>query len=347
MQNGPTATPILPICCMNNRQKGRLALFCTIFLTVVAILLGICLGSTQVSPSSFLQALFSGDVTSSAYRIVIHSRVPRVLGALLAGSALAVSGAILQAVLQNPLASPNIIGVNTGAGLAVLLCSAFFPALDYLLPLSAFLGALFSAMVIFVLAMGNGVSKITLVLTGIAMSSILGAGMNCIMILYPDAYIGASTFLVGGLSAVTLKSLRFATLYIIVGLVLAMFLRRDMNIVSLGSQSAQSLGMNVTLVRFLLILTAAILAGAAVSFAGLLGFVGLIVPHAIRFLIGNDNSFLVPASSFGGAAFVILCDLISRLAFAPYEIPVGILLSLLGGPFFIYLIIRNRSGHYD
>jgi len=179
------------------------------------------------------------------------------------------------------------------------------------------------------------------------MSSILGAGMNCIMILYPDAYIGASTFLVGGLSAVTLRSLRFATLYIIVGLVLAMFLRRDMNIVSLGSQSAQSLGMNVTLVRFLLILTAAILAGAAVSFAGLLGFVGLIVPHAIRFLIGNDNSFLVPASSFGGAAFVILCDLISRLAFAPYEIPVGILLSLLGGPFFIYLIIRNRSGHYD
>jgi len=332
---------------MNSRQKGWLMLLATVLLTALAMVLGICLGSTQISPASFLQALLSGDTASPAYRIVVHSRLPRVLGALLAGSALAVSGAILQAVLQNPLASPNIIGVNTGAGLLVLLCSAFFPSQDALLPLAAFLGALLTAMVIFALAMGNGVSRITLVLTGIAMSSILGAGMNCIMILYPDAYIGASTFLVGGLSGVTLKSLRFAVVYILIGLALAMLLRRDMNIVSLGSNAARSLGMNVTLVRFLLIFTAAILAGAAVSFAGLLGFVGLIVPHAVRFLIGNDNRFLVPASAFGGAAFVILCDLLSRVAFAPYEIPVGILLSFIGGPFFIYLVIRNRRNGHD
>jgi iron complex transport system permease protein len=177
------------------------------------------------------------------------------------------------------------------------------------------------------------------------MSSILGAGMNCIMILYPDAYIGASTFLVGGLSGRTLKSLNFPVMYIIVGLILAMLLRRDMNIISLGTETARSLGMSVNLIRFLLILTSAILAGAAVSFAGLIGFVGLIIPHAIRFLIGNDNHFLVPASAFGGAAFVILCDLISRVAFAPYEIPVGILLSFIGGPFFIYLIIHNRRNN--
>ncbi|MGM9525715.1 MAG: FecCD family ABC transporter permease [Peptococcaceae bacterium] len=332
---------------MHNRQKGWLLLLGTILLTVLAMVLGLCLGSTRVSPASFVQALLSGDTTSSAYRIIIHSRLPRVLGALLAGSALAVSGAILQAVLQNPLASPNIIGVNSGAGLLVLLCSAFFPSHDQLLPLAAFLGALLTSMIIFALAMGNGVSKITLVLTGIAMTSILGAGMNCIMIFYPDAYIGASTFLVGGLSGITLKSLRFAAVYIAVGLLLAMVLRRDMNIVALGANAARSLGMNVTFVRFLLILTAAILAGAAVSFAGLLGFVGLIVPHAIRFLIGNDNQFLVPVSAFGGAAFVILCDLVSRMAFAPYELPVGILLSLIGGPFFIYLVIHNRRRYHD
>lgn len=278
---------------------------------------------------------------------MVHSRLPRVLGALLAGSALAVSGAILQAVLQNPLASPNIIGVNSGAGLMVLLCSAFLPAHPALLPFSAFLGALATAMVIFALAMGPGVSRITLVLTGIAISSILGSGMNCIMILYPDAYIGASTFLVGGLSGLTLKGLNFPVIYIIVGLILAMLLRRDMNIISLGTETARSLGMSVNLVRFLLIFTSAVLAGAAVSFAGLIGFVGLIVPHAIRFLIGNDNQFLVPASAFGGAAFVIICDLISRIAFAPYEIPVGILLSFIGGPFFIYLIIHNRRGNHD
>lgn len=322
-------------------------LFCTIILTVVSIMLGLCLGSTQVSPADFISAALAGDITDPAYRIVVHSRLPRVLGALLAGSALAVSGAILQAVLQNPLASPNIIGVNSGAGLMVLLCSAFLPAHPALLPFSAFLGALATAMVIFALAMGPGVSRITLVLTGIAISSILGSGMNCIMILYPDAYIGASTFLVGGLSGLTLKGLNFPVIYIIVGLILAMLLRRDMNIISLGTETARSLGMSVNLVRFLLIFTSAVLAGAAVSFAGLIGFVGLIVPHAIRFLIGNDNQFLVPASAFGGAAFVIICDLISRIAFAPYEIPVGILLSFIGGPFFIYLIIHNRRGNHD
>lgn len=330
-----------------NAQKGQRMLLFTIILTMVSILAGICFGSTPVSLAEFTKAVLSGDTTATAYRIVMYSRLPGVLGALLAGSALAVSGAILQAVLQNPLASPNIIGVNSGAGLMVLLCSAFFPAIDALLPFAAFLGALATAMLIFALAMGPGVSRITLVLTGIAMSSILGAGMNCIMILYPDAYIGASTFLVGGLSGITLNSLRFPAIYIFIGLILAMLLRRDLNIISLGTETASSLGMAVNRTRFLLILTAAILAGAAVSFAGLIGFVGLVVPHAIRFLIGNDNRYLVPASAFGGAAFVILCDLVSRMAFAPYVLPVGILLSFIGGPFFIYLIIRNRRNQND
>ena len=330
-----------------NAQKGRWMLLFTIFLTVISVLLGISLGSTRISPADFLQAVFSGSTTDSTYRIVMYSRLPGVLGALLAGSALSVSGAILQSVLQNPLASPNIIGVNSGAGLMVLLCSAFFPAMDALWPFAAFLGALATAMLIFALAMGPGVSRITLVLTGIAMSSILGAGMNCIMILYPDAYIGASTFLVGGLSGLTIQGLRFPAVYILIGLILAMLMRRDMNIIALGTDTAKALGMNVNRTRFLLIFTAAILAGAAVSFAGLIGFVGLVVPHAIRFLIGNDNRYLVPASAFGGAAFVILCDLVSRMAFAPYVLPVGILLSFIGGPFFIYLIIRNRRDHHD
>ncbi|MBQ1220117.1 MAG: iron ABC transporter permease [Peptococcaceae bacterium] len=330
-----------------NAQKGRWMLLFTIFLTVISVLLGISLGSTRISPADFLQAVLSGSTTDSTYRIVMYSRLPGVLGALLAGSALSVSGAILQSVLQNPLASPNIIGVNSGAGLMVLLCSAFFPAMDALLPFAAFLGALATAMLIFALAMGPGVSRITLVLTGIAMSSILGAGMNCIMILYPDAYIGASTFLVGGLSGLTIQGLRFPAIYILIGLILAMLMRRDMNIIALGTDTAKALGMSVNRTRFLLIFTAAILAGAAVSFAGLIGFVGLVVPHAIRFLIGNDNRYLVPASAFGGAAFVILCDLVSRMAFAPYVLPVGILLSFIGGPFFIYLIIRNRRDHHD
>ena len=196
-----------------NQQKGRLALAVTIFFTLGAVALGLTMGSSKITLGTVLEALLTGDTTSAAYRIIVHSRLPRVLGALLAGSAFAVSVSILQAVLQNPLASPNIIGVNTGAGLLVLLCSAFFPSKTALLPLAAFLGALITSLLIFALAMGKGVSRIALVLTGIAVSSMLGAGMNCIMILYPDAYIGASTFLVGGLSTVTLKNLEFPVWY--------------------------------------------------------------------------------------------------------------------------------------
>ena len=194
--------------------------------------------------------------------------------------------------------------------------------------------------------MGRDSTKLSLVLTGIAMSSIFGAGMNVIMIHFPDAYIGASTFLVGGLGGVTMDSLQFAVSYIVVGLLSAVLLRRDMNIIALGSNGARALGMAVARTRFLLIATAAVLTGAAVSFAGLIGFVGLIVPHAIRFFIGSDHRLLVPASIFAGSGFVTLCDLVSRIVFAPYEVAVGILLSLTGGPFFIYLVIRSkRSGN--
>lgn len=327
---------------MNERKKGRLLVAATFGMMLVFSVLGLCFGSNSASLSAFFEAIKTGDTTSSVFRIFMHVRLPRVLAALLSGSALAVSGAILQAVLNNPLASPNIIGVNTGAGLMVLLASALLPSVSGLLPFAAFLGALLTSMVIFALAMGGRSSQMTLVLTGVAMSSVLGAGMNCLMILYPDAYIGASTFLVGGLSGITLKNLAFPVWYILAGLLLALFLRREMNIISLGETSARSLGMNTTAMRFVLVLTAALLAGAAVSFAGLLGFVGLIVPHAVRFLIGSDNRYVIPASIFGGAALVTLCDLLSRVLFAPYELPVGILLSFLGGPFFIYLVIRSR-----
>lgn len=332
---------------LTSQQKGCLAILLTFLSAVTAVVLGVAIGSSNITPAAFFEAWVNGDLTASAYRIVVHSRLPRVLGAFLAGGSLAVCGSILQAVLQNPLASPSIIGVNNGAGLLVLLCSAFLPSRPSLLPLAAFSGALLSALIVFALAIGRSVSRITLVLTGIAMSSILGAGMNCMMILFPDAYIGASTFLVGGLSTVTLKSLEIPVWYVFVGFLLAMLMRRELNIISLGTDTARSLGMSVGRTRFFLVLTAAILAGAAVSFAGLISFVGLIIPHGLRFLIGNDNRYLIPSGIFAGGAFVIFCDLVSRTAFAPYEIPVGILLSFLGGPFFIYLIIQSRRKGND
>lgn len=331
---------------MSKIRRRLLVIGITAALVLVAVVAGLCLGATSISVSSLFRALQNGTTRDPVYRIFLHIRLPRVLGGLLSGSALAVSGVLLQTVTQNPMAGPNIIGVNTGAGLFVLLCAMLFPTAYTALPTAAFLGALLTALLVVLISMGAHLSKITLVLTGIAVSSIFGAGMNAIMIVDPDAYIGSSVFLVGGFSSVTQQSLVLPAIYIGIGLVLAMLLSGSLNVLALGDQTARSLGMRVNAVRFFAVAVAALLSGAAVSFSGLLGFVGLIIPHAFRFLLGNDNRFLIPASALGGAAFVVLCDLAARTCFSPYEIPVGILMSFIGGPFFIWLVLRSRRKLY-
>ena len=242
------------------------------------------LGASSVSLPELATWLFGGDVSATARNILENVRVPRVLAALLAGAALATSGALIQACLDNPLASPNVIGVNSGAGLAVLLAASLVPGALWLTPLAAFAGALATALIIFALSLGTGLSRLTVVLAGI---------------------------------------------------------------VSLGDEAAHSLGVNVRAVRLGMRAVAAVLAGAAVSFAGLVGFVGLVVPHLMRFFGGHDNRWVVPVSALAGAAFVVGCDLLARVLFAPYELPVGILLAFIGGPFFIYLILKNKGGGLD
>ncbi|MBR0597276.1 FecCD family ABC transporter permease [Sinanaerobacter chloroacetimidivorans] len=331
---------------VRNKRAWLLLIFSALGM-VVSMILGICLGANKMNLTTMISAFIAGTDSDPLYRILVYVRLPRVLGAMLAGSSLAVAGVIIQSVLNNPLASPNIIGINTGAGVFVLLTSAFLPAYPFLLPLSAFTGALLAAFLVLAIAMNSGLSPLTLVLTGFAVSSIFGAGINTILILYPDAYIGASNFLVGGLSTLTLGSLACPAVYIVAGLILAVFCMRGLNILSLGADVAKSLGMHVTFCRFLFLSVASLLAGAAVSFAGLIGFVGLIVPHSVKFLIGNDNRFVIPASTFLGGMFVILCDLMARIIFVPYELPVGIMMSFIGGPFFLYLIMKNRRRSYD
>ncbi len=335
----------LEISCMDRHKKIIRLLIFSFAAMILSAALGICLGPQNVDLVEMVRAALSGDTGSTAYRILVHVRLPRVLGAILAGSALSVSGAIIQAVLNNPLASPNIIGVNTGAGLFVLLVSALFPVHSSLLPLSAFLGALLTCVII--LAVSANSSRLILVLTGFAISSLFAAGMNAVMIFYPDAYMGASNFLVGGLSSLTMDNIKYPAAYIVAGLILALLCGKELNIISLGQDTAKSLGMQVKRSRFLLISVAAALAGAAVSFAGLIGFVGLVIPHTVKFLAGSDNKVTVLASIFLGSAFVTLCDLFARTAFSPYEVPVGILMACCGGPFFIILILRNKQKNHD
>ena len=306
--------------------------------------LGIVIGSTSVGIDDVLALAFGADAEQTAANVIWNIRLPRVLAALLAGAALAQAGALIQAALDNPLASPSIIGVNAGSGFFVLLAACTFPSAFGLAPVAAFLGALCVAGLIFAVAGLGGSSRLTVVLAGMAFTSIFTAGMNTILIVNPDAYVGASGFLIGGLSGVKLDELIVPSCAICAVLVLGLLQGTQLNLLSLGEHQAHSLGLNVRRTRLVALVSAAALAGCAVSFAGLIGFVGLIVPHAVRTLVGHDNRRVLAMAPLLGGLLVCLCDLLARTLFSPYEIPVGIVLSLLGGPFFVYLILRRGKG---
>ncbi len=331
---------------MRKKQVRKItACVVAVIALVVAVAAACVVGSTSVGFADIFALLTGGEISSSAQNILLNVRLPRVAAAVLAGAALAVAGVIIQGVLDNPLASPNIIGINSGAGLFVLLSASLFPQLLWLPPLAAFVGALVSAAIIFVIAAGANTSRLTVVLAGIAVTAVFGAGMNTILIVDSDAYVASSTFLVGGFhSGIRFDQLLLPACAIVPGVLLALFVSGKLNIMALGDQTAHSLGMHVVLTRMLLLALAAVLAGAAVSIAGLLSFVGLIIPHLMRFFVGHDNRIVAPLSALTGAMFVVACDMCARVMFAPYEIQVGIIMAFLGGPFFIYLILRNRRG---
>ena len=327
------------------KRRSSAGVFSALLLVLLAVSAAeLCLGPQRYSPAQLAAALLHREASDPVWRVLAYVRGPRLLAGLLAGSALAVAGALLQAVLNNAMASPNVIGVNAGAGFFALLAAALVPEKATAVQLASFLGALGCAMLVYGLARLTGLSRTTLVLSGLAISGMFNAGINAIRLLWPESVSGTPGFLVGGLSGVTTRMLGTALPYLIIGFLLAFGLAADLNVLCIGEESAQSLGLNVARTRFLGILAAALLAGAAVSFAGLLSFVGLLAPHITRRLIGSDHRSLLPASALLGAICVVGCDLPSRLLFAPFELPVGILLSLIGGPFFLALLLRHKGG---
>ena len=324
-------------------NKGNLKFPLYLILLILLILsfaAALGLGSSTVNFISFIKALLNGDTQNTDYRIIMFIRLPRALGALLSGAALAVSGVIIQA-------APNIIGVNSGAGLAAVLLITAFPTLIPLLPIAAFLGAISACLLIYAISYKTGAGKVTITLVGIAISSILNAAINLVKTLFPDSVFDADLFLIGGLSAVTVKKLYLPLILISIAIILSIFLAKDIDIITLGDETSYTLGMRVKSVKLMLLVLAAILAGSAVSFAGLLGFVGLLVPHIARQFVGTSHRRLIPISAAMGSILVLLCDLFGRTAAAPYEISVGIILSFIGGPFFIALIFLQRRKSYD
>lgn len=333
--------PISSIRRRNNPAPVLLILAALLFVSGTASL---CLGPVSLPPWAVLSALL-GSGEGTAAQIVLLARLPRTCGCLLAGCALAASGAVIQGVLSNPLAAPNIIGVNAGAGLAVALCCALAPRLAALTPLAAFLGAFAGVLLVLILSERTGAAKITLVLAGVAISAMCSAGVDAVVTFVPDALNGYSDFRIGGLKNLSMARIAPAFWVILIALALLLSLSGDLDLLLLGSETAQSLGLRVKPKRLLLLALAAALAGAAVSFAGLLGFVGLIVPHIMRRLLGEESSLvLLLACALGGGAFLTACDLLSRLLFTPYELPVGVVLALAGGPFFLWLLLGQRGG---
>ena len=328
------------------QKDNYLRIYAALAALVLAVsLLNLCLGAEKVPLAEVLRALTGGGSGTTAFRIVRYVRLPRLCACLLAGGALAASGAIIQGVLSNALAAPSTIGVNAGAGLTVALCCAIAPTAVKLVPLAAMAGAFLGVMTVLLIARRTGASKITLVLAGVAVSSIFSAGIDAVVTFVPEALNGYSDFRIGGFSGVSMARLLPALWPALLSFVLSLSLHNEMDVLLLGREQAQSLGLPAERLRIVLLGLAAVLAGSAVSVGGLVGFVGLIVPHIMRRLVGEESGPLLVSSVLGGAALLGGCDLLGRMLFAPYEIPVGIVMALAGGPFFIWLLQRRGRLH--
>ncbi|GAE32244.1 FecCD family ABC transporter permease [Halalkalibacter hemicellulosilyticus] len=326
---------------IKERQKRRtIAIFLAPLLLLLSLFFGLTYGSVSISIQDILMVFFSSE-RSINHTIIFDLRLPRVLIAFLVGACLAVSGALLQGVMKNPLADPGIIGVTAGGGLMASLTMLILPQFSYLLPISAFIGAFVTAMMIYFLAWDKGASPLKIVLAGVAINALLGAIQNGVMIIYSDRVQSVLPWLAGGLNGRSWYHLDFMFPYAVIGLLLSLLAIKPANLLLLGDDSAKLLGQRVEWQRFLLISLAAFLAGAAVSVAGLVGFVGLIIPHIIRILIGEDYRFLLPLSAIYGAILVVIADTIARTWFDPIELPVGILLAALGAPFFLILLKKR------
>ncbi len=312
------------------------------FILIFVFFAALFLGSTYISIKDALNGLF-GDSSSTASVIMLHFRLPRVLSAMLAGIGLSISGVLLQSITDNRLASPNIIGVNSGAGLAVIAIMSFFPQLILFTPLAAFLGALATTFIILLISGRIGQTKISVILAGMALTSILNSCISLISLIDTDVVSSYNFFSVGGLSGVSSKQLTIPAILIFISLAVSLLLSSKINLLGLGDGIAASLGVRVKLLRIICIICACASAASVVSFAGLLGFAGLIVPNIARRIVGENIFFKLSASALIGSSLLIFADMLGRIMFAPSEIPVGIVMALIGSPFFLAILLRGNK----
>ena len=324
-------------------MKSRILLISSIILLLLSAFLSLVSGAASIPLSDLVNAALAGPESVAGY-VFWYSRLPRTVACIAAGFALSISGAVIQSVLANSLAAPGIIGVNSGAGFAVTVATALGAVSGWIISVSAFLGAMVTSLAIMVISRKTRASRTSVLLAGVSLNYILGAFSDAALSLVPQASMTSGDFRVGGFSSISHVRLYPAAIIIALSALAVFTLSNELEVLSLGDDEARTLGLDASLMRVVFLLLASALAGAAVSFAGLLGFVGLLVPNGIRRILRGDNRLLLPLSGIGGAVLVTLCDIVSRMMFRPYELPVGIMLSLIGGPVFLILVLKRRKG---
>ena len=330
---------------MKNGKQVSLLRVGTVLLALLILLAAACLvsmavGSAGYSVLEILRALFSEE-KSAIKTIVINLRLPRIILAILIGASLAAAGALLQSVMRNPLADPGTIGVSAGAGTAATTILLLFPNLTSSVPLFAFGGAALACVLIYMMAWKEGVDPTRIILSGVAINSVLGAYNSLLQLLNSDSLEGVLAFMNGSLSGRSWSQVRLLSVYASIGLVLAFLCIRSANALQLGDEMAKSLGVKVSGSRVLLSGVAAFLAASTVSVAGMIGFVGLVVPHISRLLVGSDYKAMLPTSVVLGALVLLVADTVGRTIVPGMEIPVGIVMAVCGGPFFLYLLRKK------
>jgi iron complex transport system permease protein len=309
-------------------------------LLILGILFSLCQGPVSLSAGEVWQAL-QHQGTAQHQTIVWDLRLPRILAAVLVGAALGMAGGLLQGMLRNSLADPFVLGISAGAGLVAIACITFSVSAAYL-PVGAWLGAMATTAIVYILGYRSGTISIErLILAGIAVSSLFGAIQTVLLLFNDESRLQtALNWLIGSLNGRGWSSIQVAAPYIALGLAAGCLLGKSINLLSLGDELAISLGVSLIKTRLTIGLVASLLAGSAVSIAGLIGFIGLIIPHGVRMLVGNDYRWLLPLSAIVGGLVLMGADLAAR--WGAIEFPVGVVTAMLGSPVFIWLIYQRR-----
>lgn len=324
-------------------MKKSICFFVLAILLIALIFTSVNMGSLKVSFWGLIRGLFIEYDENVA--IIYDLRFPRIVIALLSGAALAVSGVLFQAVMKNPLADPGIIGISAGASFAAAVVALFFPSLFFLSPVFAFIGGIAAFLLVYILSWRSRLTPVRLILVGVAVNSVFTGLLEALNYMTGGSQSIVASIVNANISMKTWDDVSLLIWYVAFGLISAVFTTAQCNLLSLEDKTVRNLGVNVMAVRFVISLIAVLLASITTAVAGPVSFLGLIVPHIGRLLIGSDHKALVPFSILLGSFTMLLADTLGRVIAYPYEIPASIVMSVIGGPFFIFLLLRSERIH--